>query len=167
MSPEAIRLPTSLHGAREGNNLYVDSVVVLDAKTGDYKNHFKVVPKDWHDYDVSNPPILLQTMGGKQIMAVAPKDGHLYGYDLADNNSCSTACRSPRSRTTAATFEIGKDVHFCPGPVGGDEWNTPGYDPTTNLIISGTVDWCDTVTIQDDESFARWRSGSHGPAWHT
>ena len=68
--------------ARE-SNLYSDSVVVLDAKTGDYKNHFQVVPKDWHDYDVSNPPILIQTMGGKQIMAVAPKDGHLYGYDLA------------------------------------------------------------------------------------
>ena len=35
-------------GAREGENLYTDSVVVLDAKTGDYKYHFKLVPKDWH-----------------------------------------------------------------------------------------------------------------------
>ena len=43
-------------GAREGENLYTDSVVVLDAKTGDYKHHFKLVPKDWHDWDVSNPP---------------------------------------------------------------------------------------------------------------
>ena len=43
-------------GAREGDNLYTDSVVVLDAKTGDYKHHFKLVPKDWHDWDVSNPP---------------------------------------------------------------------------------------------------------------
>jgi hypothetical protein len=38
---------------------------VLDAKTGDYKYHFKLVPKDWHDWDVSNPPVLIQTMGGK------------------------------------------------------------------------------------------------------
>ena len=72
-------------GAREGDNLFTDSVVVLDAKTGDYKTHFQVVKKDWHDWDVSNPPILIQTMGGKQLMAVAPKDGYLYGFDLATN----------------------------------------------------------------------------------
>src|SRR5271163_218750 len=71
---------------REGSNLYTDSVVVLDSKTGDYKTHFKLVPHDWHDWDVSTPPILIQTMGGKQLMAVAPKNGHLYGYDLANNN---------------------------------------------------------------------------------
>ncbi len=51
----------------------------------------------------------------------------------------------------AETFAVGRQVHFCPGPVGGDEWNTPGYDPTTNLILSGAVDWCDTVTIEDEK----------------
>jgi alcohol dehydrogenase (cytochrome c) len=50
-------------GARERENLFTDSVVVLDAWTGDYKYHFKLVPNDWHDWDVSNPPILIQTMG--------------------------------------------------------------------------------------------------------
>jgi alcohol dehydrogenase (cytochrome c) len=153
--------PDFASGAREGSNLYTDSVVVLDAKTGNYKTHFKIVPKDWHDYDVSNPPILLQTMGGKQIMSVAPKDGHLYGYDLADNK---LLYRVPITtiENDAQTFAIGTNVHFCPGPVGGDEWNTPGYDPTTNLIISGTVDWCDTVTIEDDR---RLRSVAIGQPW--
>jgi alcohol dehydrogenase (cytochrome c) len=51
-------------GAREGNNLFVDSVVVLDAKTGNYMNHFQIVNKDWYDFDVSNPLILLQSIGG-------------------------------------------------------------------------------------------------------
>ena len=48
--------PDFAAGAREGENLYTGSVVVLDAKTGDYKTHFKLVPRDWHDYDVSNTP---------------------------------------------------------------------------------------------------------------
>jgi alcohol dehydrogenase (cytochrome c) len=61
-------------GAREGDNLYTDSVVVLDAKTGDYKYDFKLVPKDWHDWDVSSPPIVIQTMAGKQLMVAAPKE---------------------------------------------------------------------------------------------
>ena len=50
---------------------------------------FQDVPKDWHDWDVSNPPILIQTKGGKQLMVVAPKDGHLYGFDLANNSGCT------------------------------------------------------------------------------
>ena len=150
--------PDFASGAREGSNLYTDSVVILDAKTGAYKNSFKVVPKDWHDYDVSNPPILLQTMAGKQIMSVAPKDGHLYGYDLA-NNSLLYRVPVTTIENDTATFAIGQNVHFCPGPVGGDEWNTPAYDPTTNLILSGTVDWCDTVTIQDDSKLRSVRLG--------
>jgi alcohol dehydrogenase (cytochrome c) len=153
--------PDFASGAREGSNLFVDSVVVLDAKTGNYKNHFQVLPKDWHDYDVSNPPILIQTKGGKQIMSVAPKDGHLYGFDLADNK---LLYRVPITtiENDGETFAVGKLVHFCPGPVGGDEWNTPGYDPSTNLIISGTVDWCDTVRIQTDDKL---RSVAVGQPW--
>jgi alcohol dehydrogenase (cytochrome c) len=121
---------------------------VLDAKTGDYKHHFKLVPKDWHDWDVSNPPVLVQTMGGKQIMVVAPKDGYLYGFDLADN---SLLYRVPVTQVenVAETFAPGEAVHFCPGAVGGHEWNSPAYDPQTNLVLTGEVDWCDTATPKD------------------
>src|SRR5271168_101100 len=73
------------NSVRQGDNLFTGSVVVLDAKTGAYKNHFQLVPRDWHDWDVSNPPALIKTMGGKRLMTVSPKDGHLYGFDLADN----------------------------------------------------------------------------------
>jgi alcohol dehydrogenase (cytochrome c) len=150
--------PDFASGARGGSNLFTDSVVVLDAKTGDFKNNFKVVPKDWHDYDVSNPPILLQTLGGKQLMAVAPKDGHLYGYDLATNAQLYRVPVTTVENEDGA-FVVGQNVHFCPGPVGGNEWNTPGYDPTTNLIITGDVDWCDTVTIQDDKNLRAVKTG--------
>jgi alcohol dehydrogenase (cytochrome c) len=147
--------------ARGGQNLYSDSVVILDARTGDYRNHFHLVPHDWHDWDVSNPPILIQTMGGKQLMAVAPKDGHLYGFDLADN---SQVFRVPVTRIENADVPLmpGKSVHFCPGPVGGGEWNSPAYVPETNLILVGEVDWCYSVTAQDD---ATLRGVSRGDPW--
>ena len=67
---------------RGGANLYTDSVVVLDAKTGAYHAHFKLMPKDWHDWDVSSAPALVTTASGKRVMLVAPKDGYLYGFDL-------------------------------------------------------------------------------------
>jgi alcohol dehydrogenase (cytochrome c) len=147
--------------AREGENLYTDSVVVLDAKTGDYQHNFKIVPKDWHDWDVSNPPVLIQTMGGKQLMSVAPKDGQLYGFDLA-NNSLLYRVPVTQVEDVAATFTPGKAVHFCPGSVGGAEWNSPAYDPQTNLILVGEVDWCDTATPKDVNEL---RSVKVGQPW--
>ena len=58
---------------REGSNLYSGSVVVLDAMTGAYKNHFKIVPKDWHDWDVSGAPAIIKTAGGKKVLSARPE----------------------------------------------------------------------------------------------
>jgi alcohol dehydrogenase (cytochrome c) len=141
------------NSVRQGDNLFTGSVVVLDAKTGAYKNHFQLVPRDWHDWDVSNPPTLIKTMGGKRLMAVSPKDGHLYGFDLADDK---LLYRTPVTRieNVEEPFALDKDVHFCPGAVGGEEWNSPAYDRLTNLIFTPDVDWCTTVRLQTREEVA-------------
>jgi alcohol dehydrogenase (cytochrome c) len=135
---------------REGSNLYSGSVVVLDAMTGAYKNHFKIVPKDWHDWDVSGAPVIIKTAGGKKVLSVAPKDGHLYGFDL-DTDALLYKLPVTRMENEAAPFVVGKPVHFCPGSVGGAEWNGPGYDPQLNLVLIGEVDWCTTVTLMPAE----------------
>jgi alcohol dehydrogenase (cytochrome c) len=111
--------------ARQGKNLYTDSIVVLDAKTGAYKNHFKLVPRDWHDWDASNPPVLIHTVGGKRLLAVAPKDGHLYSFDLADNR---LLYRVPATRieNVDEPFSPDKDFRLCPGAGNGAEWKQPG-----------------------------------------
>ncbi len=150
--------PDFATGPRAGENLYSGSVVVLDAKTGAYKNDIKIVPVDWHDWDVSAAPMIVTTAAGHKLLSLAPKDGHLYGYDLA------TGARLYRMPVTtvenaAQTFSAGAGVHFCPGSVGGAEWNGPAYDPATNLIIVGEVDWCTTVTLQSDAQIARVGAG--------
>src|SRR6516162_1307717 len=53
------------NSVRQGDNLFTGSVVVLDARTGAYKTHFQLVPRDWHDWDVSNPLVLIKTMGAR------------------------------------------------------------------------------------------------------
>ena len=45
--------------AREGDNLYSDSVVALDADTGELKWHFQFTPHDVHDWDATQTPILV------------------------------------------------------------------------------------------------------------
>ena len=117
------------NSVRQGDNLFTGSVVVLDAKTGAYKNHFQLVPRDWHDWDVSNPPALIKTRGGKRLMAVSPKDGHLYGFDLADNK---LLYRTPVTRieNVEEPFAVDKDVHFCPGRRGRGGMEQPGLRPS-------------------------------------
>jgi alcohol dehydrogenase (cytochrome c) len=138
---------------RPGLNLYSGSVVVLDAMTGAYKNHFKIVPKDWHDWDVSGAPAIIRTAGGKKVLLVAPKDGHLYGFDL-DSNALLYRIPVTRMENEDAPFEVGKPVHFCPGSTGGAEWNGPAYDPQLNLVFIGEVEWCTTITLMPTEKIA-------------
>jgi alcohol dehydrogenase (cytochrome c) len=138
---------------REGSNLYSGSVVVLDAMTGAYRNHFKIVPNDWHDWDVSGAPAIIKTAGGKKVLSAAPKDGHLYGFDL-DTNALLYRLPVTRMENEDAPFVVGKSVHFCPGSIGGAEWNGPAYDPQLNLVFIGEVEWCTTVTLKPAEKIA-------------
>jgi alcohol dehydrogenase (cytochrome c) len=146
--------PDFATGPRGGSNLYSGSVVALDAKSGAYRSHLKLVPRDWHDWDVSSAPAIVQTAAGRTILSVAPKDGHLYGFDLA---SGALLYRNPVTRIENAdkTFSSGEAVHFCPGSVGGAEWNGPAYDPDTNLILVGEIEWCTTVTLQTPKQLQR------------
>ncbi len=138
---------------REGSNLYSGSVVVLDARTGAYRNHLKIVPKDWHDWDVSSTPAVIRTASGRKVLSVAPKDGHLYGFDL-DTNALLYRRPVTRVENADAPFSVGKPVHFCPGSTGGAEWNGPAYDPQSNLVFIGEVEWCTTVTLMPADKIA-------------
>jgi glucose dehydrogenase len=78
--------PTASHygGHRPGKNLYSDSVICLDAKTGKLVWYFQLIHHDIWEYDAATPPILGDiTVDGKRIKAViaANKTGFLYVFD--------------------------------------------------------------------------------------
>jgi alcohol dehydrogenase (cytochrome c) len=153
--------PDFVKSVREGANLYTDTVLALDAKTGAYINHFPIAPADWHDWDVSNTPAIITTRGGKQLLSFAPKNGHLYGFDLATNQ---LLYRSPVTRIENADVPLSTDkpIHFCPGASGGGEWNGAAYDPQNNLVLTGQVDWCTTVKLQPDKQV---KAVANGEVW--
>jgi len=73
-------------GHRHGQNLYSDSLVVLNAKNGQLVWHFQMVHHDLWDYDSATPPVLGDiTVDGRKIKAVfaADKTGFLYVFDRA------------------------------------------------------------------------------------
>jgi glucose dehydrogenase len=71
-------------GHRPGINLYADSVVALNAKTGEMVWYYQLVHHDLWEYDASVPPVLGEiTVNGKKISAVmaSNKTGFVYTFD--------------------------------------------------------------------------------------
>ena len=71
-------------GQRPGDNLYANSLVVLDAKTGKRVWHYQMVHHDLWDYDNASPPTLATLkVDGKTIDAVIQpnKTGFLFVFD--------------------------------------------------------------------------------------
>ncbi len=78
--------PTSSHfgGHRPGKNLYSDSLVVLNVKTGKLVWDFQMIHHDLWEYDSATPPVLADiNVNGKKIKAVIAtnKTGFLYVFD--------------------------------------------------------------------------------------
>ncbi len=71
-------------GHRPGNNLFADSIVCLESRTGKRVWHFQIVHHGLWDYDVPAAPILCDiTVAGKRIKAVAQltKQGLCFVFD--------------------------------------------------------------------------------------
>ena len=68
-------------GARPGNNLFSDSVICLDIKTGKRIWHFQMIHHDIWDYDSPPHPILLDiTVDGKRRKAVVQLTKQAFAY---------------------------------------------------------------------------------------
>ena len=81
-----VESPTSdfYGGHRPGNNLFGESLVCVDLKTGQRKWHYQIVHHPIWDYDLSSAPILADiNVNGKTIKAVAmpTKEAFLYVFD--------------------------------------------------------------------------------------
>jgi quinoprotein glucose dehydrogenase len=78
-----VEMPTGdfYGGHRLGNNLFSDSLVCLDARTGKRVWHYQLVHHDLWDMDITAPPILLDiNVDGKPIKAVAVVSKQAFTY---------------------------------------------------------------------------------------
>lgn len=66
--------------SRPGPNLYTDSIVKLNAKTGKLAWHYQQTPHDVYDWDFQNSPILAQA-GGRELAIGSGKSGIVTAVD--------------------------------------------------------------------------------------
>jgi alcohol dehydrogenase (cytochrome c) len=149
---------------RTGDNLYTNSVIALDAATGGMLGYNQLVRHDNHDWDVDSPPTLVTTRSGRSIVASANKEGLL---SLLDRSRLTTRApttagdlaaalpllsQSPTTTRENVDVPLSRDslVRFCPGFLGGSEWNSASYSPQVNTLFVGAVDWCVAVQLKRD-----------------
>jgi alcohol dehydrogenase (cytochrome c) len=148
---------------RDGDNLYANSVIAIQALTGRMLAYNQVVKHDYHDWDVDAPVALVTTKSGRAIAASANKDGLLSVLDrgVVRRGAAPAADKPPEMpllfqvpTTTRTNVDVPlsrtSKVHFCPGSLGGSEWNGAAYDRDHNMLITGAADWCSTVQLQSD-----------------
>ncbi|MBS0380329.1 MAG: PQQ-binding-like beta-propeller repeat protein [Proteobacteria bacterium] len=135
--------PDFTPGFRPGDNLYTNSMVVLDARTGKLQWYYQLDRNDAFDYDLAAAPALFTDRIGHRRVAVAGKDGYLY---IIDRDSHRLASRTAVTTVKPpAGLPTPQGVFACPGADGGVQWNGPAYSPLTNAVYVGAVDWCMTV----------------------
>ena len=67
--------------SRPGPNLYTNSLVKLDAKTGKLDWYYQAVPHDLYDWDFQNSPILAKA-GGREVAIGSGKNGVVTAVDV-------------------------------------------------------------------------------------
>jgi alcohol dehydrogenase (cytochrome c) len=155
---------------REGDNLYSDSVVALDADTGKLKWHFQFTPHDVWDYDSVQVPVLADMnwtdrdgrTQPRKVMLWANRNGFFYALDRTNGQFL---VGRPFVKVTWATGldEAGRPMRVSgmepteagtkiyPSLTGGTNWYSPSYSPRTGLFYIPT--WEDAyanITKLDD-----------------
>jgi len=136
---------------RQGDNLYVNSVIAIQGDSGRMITYKQLVKRDYHDWGLSGPPALVTTAAGRRIVASANKDGMLSVLDRSKLESgLPLLYAQPTTKRENVDVPLSRDkaTRFCPGMFGGSEWNGAAFHPGLNSIVVGTVDWCSQITLQ-------------------
>ncbi|MFC3100124.1 PQQ-dependent dehydrogenase, methanol/ethanol family [Altererythrobacter lauratis] len=132
-----------------GDNLFLASIVALDAQTGEYRWHYQTVPGEEWDYTATQQMILADLeIGGRmrQVIMQAPKNGFFYVLDRATGELISAEAIAPVSWASAVDTATGRPVEnpaarygtipvmVSPGAGGAHNWNPMAFSPLTGLV---------------------------------
>ena len=132
-----------------GDNLFLASIVALDAATGEYRWHYQTVPGEQWDYTATQQMILADIrIGGRirQVLMQAPKNGFFYVLDRATGELLSAEAIVPVNWASGIDKATGRPIEnpaarysttpvmVSPGAGGAHNWNPMAFSPLTGLV---------------------------------
>lgn len=129
--------------SRAGDNLYSDSIVALDAKTGKLKWHYQEVRHDVWDYDATSNVVLFDLHRGEHTIPAAAEAGKVGWVFIVDRRTGKLIRKSdPFVMVSKNVFSTPtrEGVDMLPGANGGAEWSPPAYSPQTHYLYILAMD---------------------------
>jgi quinohemoprotein ethanol dehydrogenase len=130
-----------------GDNLYLASLVALNADTGKYIWHYQETPGDHWDYTSTQPMILADITiddAPRKVILHAPKNGFFFVVDRTNGKFISAKnfvdvnwatgydANGRPIEVKAARGEAAYDS--IPGPFGAHNWHPMSFNPQTGLV---------------------------------
>jgi quinohemoprotein ethanol dehydrogenase len=131
-----------------GDNLFLSSIVAIDAKSGAYRWHYQETPGEEWDYTSTQSLVLARIpVKGKQrdVLMHAPKNGFFYVLDRKTGELLSAEKYTAVNWASHVDLATGKPVMnaearygtdpvlVAPGPGGGHNWFPMAFSPDTKL----------------------------------
>ena len=150
--------------ARQGDNLYTESIVALNPDTGKMQWYFQPSPHDTHDWDAIEVPMLIDgTVEGqpRKLIAQASRNGYFFVLDRTNGKNLIT------TKFANANWATGLDAKGQPIPDpakmpqpdgalvspnqgGAANWPPPAFNPQTGLFYINASDAWSIYYIYDD-----------------
>ncbi len=137
-----------------GDNLFVASILAVDADTGEYAWHYQTTPGDTWDYDAMSPMMLLdlEVDGEERHVVVQPnKNGFLYMLDAGSGELLRGYPFTEVNWATGIDMDTGRPIevpearydfeniyNLAPGVQGGHGWHANAWNPETGYIYIAT-----------------------------
>jgi quinohemoprotein ethanol dehydrogenase len=167
-----VRSP-SKDGKGWGDNLYLCSVVALDADTGKFNWHFQIAPAETWDYNANMDITLadLKINGKMRKVAIqAPKTGYVYVMDRKTGEVISADQFAPATWTTG--FDLKKQRHIipesayfydgeeniAPSAFGAHSWHSQAYNPDTGMLYFPTQNLSNIFTDKGPDTDQSYRN---------
>ena len=157
---------------RKGDNLYTNSVVALDADSGDLRWHFQFTPDDVHDYDANSVPVIgeLSIEGTPtKVVMIATKNGFFYvlnaetgkfisALEVTHQTWATGIDKDGRPIRDPAAAPTAKGTRVHPGAGGGPNWWPPSFDPNTHQFYvpvseSGSIYYSSEQSFEPGELY--------------
>ena len=132
-----------------GDNLFLASIVAVDADTGKYKWHYQTTPEDNWDYTaVQDMALADMKVDGenKKVLLQAPKNGFFYVIDRSNGKVLRAHPFAAVTWATHVDLETGRPVEnpdvdysengsfVLPGPLGAHNWQAMSVDLDSGLV---------------------------------
>jgi len=155
---------------RKGDNLYTDSVIALDPKSGKLKWHYQFTPHDLHDWDATETPMLvsLEYKGvQRKVLLQGNRNGFFY---MLDRTNGKPIVASPFVKKLTWAKGIGEDGRpiladgwqpttegalICPSMDGATNWMSTAYHPGTGLFYLLALEKCNVYSKNSEW----WKQG--------